>query len=122
MPLVEVPVTLAGNPTESEVQNKQGLLEQVILRYEDSAPAVIVALELRIRDTGVDATDFAELWRSPSTNTNAYYLPTKGTTLADGTAGSVEGHIPMKSNLGWRVNVIGGASTGIVRVFVGLDQ
>jgi hypothetical protein len=122
MPLIEVPVTLAGNPTESDVKHTQGLLEQVIIRYEASAPAVIVALELKIRDTGVDATDFVEIWRSPSTNTNDYYLPTKGTTLADGTEGGVEGHIPMKSNLGWRVNVIGGASTGIVRVFVGLDQ
>ena len=122
MPLIEVPVTLAGDPTESEVQNKQGLLEEVIIRYEDSAPAVIVALELKIRDTGVDADDFVELWRSPSSNTNAYYLPTKSTTLSDGTEGSVEGMIAMKSNLGWRVNVIGGASTGLVRVFVGLDQ
>ena len=122
MPLIEVPVTLAGDPTESEVQNKQGLLEEVIIRYEDSAPAVIVALELKIRDTGVDADDFVELWRSPSSNTNAYYLPTKSTTLSDGTAGAVEGMIAMKSNLGWRVNIIGGASTGLVRVFVGLDQ
>jgi hypothetical protein len=122
MPLIEVEVELAGNPTESEVKHKQGLLEQVILRYEDSAPAVIVALELKIRDTGDDAVDFEELWRSPSSNTDNYYLPTKGTTLADGTAGSVEGHIPIKSPLGWRVVVHNGASTGIVRVFVGIDQ
>lgn len=122
MPLIEVPVTLEGNPTESEVYHKQGLLEQVIVRYEDSAPAVIVAIEIKVRDTGVDATDFEEVWRSPSTNTNDYYLPTRLTTLHDGTEGASEAHIPLKSQHGWRVVVHSGASTGLVRVFVGLDQ
>lgn len=122
MPLVPVAITLAGDPTESEIQHKQGLLEQVIIHYRNSAPAVIVALELRILDTGVEADDYQEVWRSPSTNTDDFYLPTKLTTLHDGTEGTSEAHIPMKSQYGWRVVVHDGASTGLVRVFVGLDQ
>lgn len=122
MPLVPVAITLAGDPTESEVQHKQGLLEVVIIQYESSAPAVIVAIEIKVQDTGVDATDFEEVWRSPSGNTNDYYLPTRLTTLHDGTEGASEAHIPLKSQLGWRVVVHSGASTGLVRVFVGLDQ
>ena len=122
MPLIEVPVTLAGDPTNSDDQHTQGLLEQVIIHYEASAPSVIVALEVKIQNTGTEADDYHEIWRSPDTNTDNYYLPTKGTTIQDGTAGAGEAHIPMKSNLGWRVVVHNGASTGLVRVFVGLDQ
>lgn len=120
MPLIPVNIALAGDPTTSPRNTTQGLLELVDIRY-DNAPAVQVAIELCIADDGTTQT-YTEIWRSPSSNSAAYYLPTQTTTLPTGSAGQAEAHIPLRSPHGWRLRVIGGASTGSVTATIGLDQ
>jgi hypothetical protein len=120
MPSIYIELEVPANPTVSETQHKKGLLELVDLDYADSIVAVVTSIE-ELVNPEADEADYIwkTRWTTASTNTDAFHLPSKLTTLQDGSAGSGEAHIPLRNP--WRLRVVG-ATTGTVNAYISLDQ
>jgi hypothetical protein len=112
---IEATVTKAGaGEAISETLAGHGLIERLYIAYTAVGAGVVTIIEEQIDGTWV------EIWRSPTTNTAANYAPTMTSTKSDGTAGSAEVNLSLRSSEGWRAKVTG-ASTGTIKVYAFFD-
>lgn len=106
-------VMTVGGQEVTAIKNNRGDMTSVDVEYTDVGSAVVVKFQAQVAD-GV----WKDRWQTPSTNTDDWHIPSKTTTLDDGSAGNAEAPIPLTADLGWRVAKVSGASSGTVTLYV----
>lgn len=115
MPYIDEEIAVGVDPSYSPIHYEMGLVELVKLSYAGGIGAVVYSLEERDK-----AGNWTTVWETPSTNVAAPYAPSKATTIQDGTAGTGESLISLRSPYGWRSKVAG-AVVGSVTHKINLD-
>lgn len=122
MPQVTVEIDIIeGESAYSEIQYKGGLLELVDVVLGDTVDDVVtVQIDELINPEAAEVDQiWSYRWHTPS-GADGQYFPVGSTTLADGSAGTGEAHIPLRNP--WRIAISGDATMGSVMVVVSLDQ
>ena len=93
---------------ESDIQQPIGLIEQLDIDYDSVGSSAVLEIQEQVT-SGVWKTR----WSTGTANTDATHCPARTNTLEDGTAGSLESHVVLRSPLGWKLVASGEASGSI---------
>jgi hypothetical protein len=120
MPVVHVPVSLAGGAAESTLQKVKGLLEKIQVKVNGLSGLTIRMKEYQVKSNGDGSQVSFDVAERSGINADVpRWIPLAPTTLPDGSEGTGEAHQPVRS--GWTIEVEG-AGTGVVDVWVTFDQ